>query len=157
MSVVARKVISCPGRTGSETWAVIANLIATSDQSVLSEFNAVAGVVASLIVDEYLQKNPLVVVSKGPRLRIYCLYGEDAVTGEDANEDELSWQPTKSDWMVFLPCPEEELEEMKKILKGRSTHFAVYDLAKGYEDSSESKKSESSPDFEIDLEAFEKL
>ncbi len=157
MSIVARKVISCPVRTGSETWAIIANLIAGNDQSALSEFNAVTGVAASLIVDEHFQKNPLVVVSKGPRLRIYCLYGEDAVTGEDANEDELSWQPTKSDWMAFLPCPEEELEEMKKILKSRSTHFAIYDLVKGYEDSSDSKKSESSPDFEIDVEAFKKL
>ena len=157
MSVVARKVISCPVRTGSETWAIIANLIAGNDQSALSEFKAVAGVAASLIFDEPFQKNPLVVVSKGPRLRIYCLCGEDAVTGEDGHEDELSWQPTKSDWMAFLPCPEEELEEIEKILKSRSTHFAVYDLAKGFEDSSERKKSESSPDFEIDVEAFKKI
>lgn len=134
MSTVARHFTASPARLSSATWTAIAELICKNDNDAAAEFAKVAGLGSSLINEKFLAKNPLVVKSKGPRLRVYCLYGEDAISGEDAHESGLTWSPTDDDWHVFLPCSEDEYDEMTISLKAKSVKFSIYNLEKGIPD-----------------------
>lgn len=158
MSIVARKFSASPARLSSETWAVIANLVCSSDERSVAEFTAVTGIGSSLLNDQLFEANPMVVVSEGPRLRIYCLYGEDAISGEDANEETLSWKPTKGEWHAFLPCFAEELKGINKALKAKSTKFTAYDVDVGLpEDAKDHVENSDSAKASIDFDAFKKL
>ena len=138
-TVVVRKFNASPGRLSSATWKAITQIVCKNDAAAAQEFAKVAGVASSLINDQLLLANPLVVKNEGPRLRVYCLYGEDAVTGEDSNEDRLSWQPTAKWWHAFLPCKADELKELTTILKQKSDKFSLYDVAEGVPDDTEEK------------------
>ncbi len=144
MSLVARKFNASPARLSSATWKAITEVVCKNDAVATKEFTSVAGLASSLINDRRFLENPLVVKNEGPRLRVYCLYGEDAVTGEDSNEDELSWQPTTKQWHAFLPCSADELKELTAILRGKSVKFSLYDVAKGIPDDADEKVEESS-------------
>jgi hypothetical protein len=158
MSIVARKFNASPARLSSETWTAIATLVCDSDETAFSEFTAVMGIGSSILNDQLLEANPLVVVSKGPRLRIYCLYGEDAISGEDAKEESLSWKPTEEEWHVFVPCAADELKEVKKALKSKSTKFSAYDVDVGLpDDAKEQIATSDSAKASIDFAAFKKL
>lgn len=158
MSIVARKFNASPARLSSETWKAITTLVCDSDKKALAEFAAVTGIGSSILNDQLLETNPLVVVSKGPRLRIYCLYGEDAISGEDSDEESLSWKPTNQDWHAFLPCTADELKEVKKALKSKSTKFSAYDIDVGLpEDAKEQMESTDSLKASIDFDAFKNL
>lgn len=142
MTVVARRFVATPQRTASETWQAITTLICQDDSSARQEFEAATGCGANSIVEEALRNHPLVVRGSGPRLRVYTLHGDDAVSGEDKNEDALSWKPTDGTWTVDLPCTGEDLDWVAKELKNKASHFTAYDIAKGAPDE-ESTKSES--------------
>ena len=158
MSIVARKFNASPARLSSVTWAAIAKLVCGNDEKALAEFTAVTGIGSSLLNDQLFESNPMVVVSKGPRLRIYCLYGEDAISGENANEESLSWKPTEEEWHAFLPCAADELKEVKKALKSKSTKFSAYDVDVGLpEDATDHMESSDSAKASIDFAAFKKL
>jgi hypothetical protein len=158
MSVVARKFNASPARLSSETWAAISKLVCGSDEKALVEFAAVAGIGSSLLNDQLFEANAMVVISKGPRLRIYCLYGEDAISGEDQNEESLSWKPTKEEWHGFLPCAADELKEVKKALKSKSYKFTAYDIDVGLpEDATDEIDAPASAKASIDFAAFKKL
>lgn len=158
MSVVARKFNASPTRLSSETWSAIAALVCGSDEKALTEFTTVTGIGCSLLNDQLFEANPMVVVNKGPRLRIYCLYGENATSGEDANEEPLSWKPTEDEWHAFLPCTAEELKETKKALKSKSPKFSAYDVEVGLpEDAKEHAENSESAKAIIDFSAFKKL
>src|SRR5436190_14192602 len=128
MSTVARKFTASPARLSSQAWTEIAKLVCGTDEKSLAEFTAVVGIGSSLLNDQLFEGNPMVVVSEGPRLRIYCLYGEDAISGEDKNEEPLSWRPTKGEWHAFLPCTADEIKETQKALKSKSRRFSAYDV-----------------------------
>lgn len=158
MSIVARKFNASPARLASETWAAIAKLVCDGDKNALAEFTAVTGIGSSLLNDQLFESNPMVVISKGPRLRIYCLYGEDAISGEDANEESLSWNPTEEKWHAFLPCTDGELKEIKKALRSKSTKFSAYDVDVGLpEDAKDQVENSDSARASIDFAAFKKL
>lgn len=83
MTTLARHIISEPVRTASETWKIIVDLLASnSDSLARSELLSVVGVASSLIASEAAKDSPIVVYGSGPRIRIYCLYGEDAIVGD---------------------------------------------------------------------------
>src|SRR3546814_20149421 len=63
---------------------------------------AETGVAASLIADQAPKSAPIVATCDGPRTRIYCLFYEDAIDGDDANEEVLGFEPLKGDWGVSL-------------------------------------------------------
>lgn len=110
MTVVARTFISVPARSATETWERIVALVAPDARSpARRELAAVGGVACSCIADETLAEDALVVHGTGPRLRVYALYGDDAVEGEGANESALSWVPTEGDWRMSLPCLADDL------------------------------------------------
>ena len=133
-TVVARRILASPARLSSAVWQKITDLVTNGDSASVAEFTKVKGIGSCLINDEVLEKYPLVVKNKGPRLRVYCLYGEDAVSTEEKNEETLSWSPTAESWHAFLPCLSGDLEEMAKLLAGKSKKFSVYDVEKGMPD-----------------------
>jgi hypothetical protein len=49
-------------------------------------------------------------------LRIYAVYGDDAICGEGVREDPLSFDPTDGDWRMSLPCPAHDLAWVERSL-----------------------------------------
>lgn len=116
MTVIARRFASVPERSAVDTWNAIVELVAPDPRSsARTELAAVAGVACSLIASE--MSAPIVVYGSGPRLRIYCLYGDNAIEGDNVSEGALTYVPTEGDWRMSLPCPEEELEWVQKSLR----------------------------------------
>lgn len=126
MSIVARTVVSVPERSATDTWETIVRLIAPDNGSAARrELAAVAGIACSCISDEALSEDPIVVHGVGPRLRVYALYGDDAVDGERANESALSWVPTDGDWRMSIPCLEDDLAWVQTKLAKSSRRVAA--------------------------------
>src|SRR5947207_2097866 len=110
MTVVARRFAATPIRTAAETWDVITKLISKEGSGARKELESVRGVMASLIADEAPKDAAMVVAGNGPRLRMYCLYGNEAIEGDDRDENALSWITTKDDWTMRVPCDGDDLE-----------------------------------------------
>jgi hypothetical protein len=152
MSVLARRIVSTPVRSASETWTVITNLLAPKDGDGRRELSCVAGVACSLISSEAFTDDPIVIWGNGPRVRVYCLFGENAITGDDKAETTLATCPTDGDWSMSLPCPQEDLDWVQKeltALSKRITARNLGDLVAGDE-----SKSDSSPNNSVNEGAF---
>ena len=109
-TVVSRRVASTPARTASDTWRRIVELLAPDLKSAArTELESVAGVACSSIASEALKADAAVVHGAGPRVRVYCVFGEDAVSGDAVNEDALAKPPTEGDWSLSLPCTADDL------------------------------------------------
>jgi hypothetical protein len=122
MTVIARTFASIPTRSASETWDAIVALIAPDSSSAARrELDSVAGTVCSCIADEALASDPVVVYGAGPRLRIYAVYGDDAIEGDSANESALSFVPTHGDWHMSVPCLLDDLDWVRRSLEAVST------------------------------------
>lgn len=129
MTVIARRIISIPVRSASESWGMIVDLLAAQTEAeIRKELLGICGVVSSLIADEAMKDAPIVVYGSGPRVRIYCLYGEDAITGENANEAAFPSFPTEGDWRLSLPCPSEDLEWIQNVLKKKSSRITARNM-----------------------------
>lgn len=151
MTVVARKIIAGPVRSASEAWTVIVDLLAPEPNSeARSELLKIMGVASSLIADEVM-KTPIVVYGSGPRVRIYCLYDEDAITGEDANEATLTFNATGGDWHMSLPSLTDDLHWIQDTLKKLSNHVTVRDMATAVD---AEKSGTILPAIKVDTEAF---
>jgi hypothetical protein len=154
MTVVARRFVSIPERTASATWSAISQLLTPESGSApATELAAVAGVASSLISREAMT-SPIVVWGAGPRVRIYCLYNDDAVEGDDANEIALSSDPTDGDWYMSLPCPAEDLSWVKNALKGKSKRITARDMETVLDSDEEESSKKSATETVVDLEAF---
>lgn len=129
MTIVARRFAASPARTAGEVWNEIVKLISAEASDARKELYAVSGVISTLIADECPNEVPIVVAGNGPRLRIYCVYGEDAVLEEDCDETPLSWLPTENDWNMHCPCKTEDLDWVKKQLDRLSRRVFAYDLS----------------------------
>jgi hypothetical protein len=109
MSTIARRIRATPERPATEAWDVIVGLVSEPGSTAREELASVSGVASCLIADEAPKESPIILVGVGPRLRIYCLYDEDAVTTQDADERALSWNPTGGNWKMWLPAAREDL------------------------------------------------
>jgi len=127
MSVVARRFAASPARIPSSTWEKIVNVISVDSDSTKKELNAIAGIVSSLIADETPLNDAITVIGSGPRLKIYCLYGEYAISDEP-NETTLSWKPFEDDWEIFFPVHEPDLDWVTKALKEKNSRFKTYKI-----------------------------
>lgn len=156
MSVIARRIRATPERSGMEAWNVITGLISQPGSLTRKELDAAGGVAACLIADETPKESPIVVAGSGPRLRIYCLYGEDSVVGEDADEAALSWDPTDGDWKLWLPAPREDLEWVRRELEKRGTRIAAYELEKGEPEGEAARPRGREANLSVNVEAFKK-
>jgi hypothetical protein len=161
MSTVARRFLASPARLSSDTWTAITKLVCKGQANATSEFGKVSGIASALLNDELFKLHPFVVKNKGPRLRVYCIYGQDAIAGEGKNEDTLSWNPVADDWHAYIPCSQEEFKEVSALLKSKSANFSIYNIDKGLPDESaesESKnKTANAQTTTVDWEAFKKL
>lgn len=81
MTVLARTIRATPHRPADEAWEVIVGLLAPTAGQARDELMRVGGVASSLIASEAPKEDAMVVWGAGPRVRVYCLFGEDAVTG----------------------------------------------------------------------------
>ncbi len=161
MSTVARRVLASPARLSSATWEAITKLVCKGQAPATAEFGKVSGIASALLNDELFKSHPLVVKNKGPRLKVYCIYGQDAIAGEGKNEDALSWDPVASDWHAYIPCSPEEFKEIGKLVKSKSSKFSVYDIDEGLSDedqATDDKKAAANTEAAgVDWEAFKKL
>ena len=134
MSTVRRIIRSVPHRDAGATWQVIVGLLTRGkNAAAATEFEAVAGIAASVIGDGAPRSAPIVVTCDGPRTRVYCIYDEDALDDAEASEDPLGFDPLQGDWAVSLPCLADDLEWVQRALKNKSTRITVRDVASGIE------------------------
>jgi hypothetical protein len=129
MTVVARRIRATPARPASEGWQVIIELLAPAASDARDELLRVEGIASSLIASQAMKDAPIVVYGGGPRVRIYCLYDEEAIEGEQANEQKLATCPTEDDWALSLPAPSEDLKWVQDSLKKRSSRVTARDMA----------------------------
>ena len=76
---------------------------------------------------------PAVVYGSGPRVRLYCLYDDEACTGENASEAPLTFDATAGEWQMSLPCHADDLDWVQEALKKRSTHVTARDMTTAVE------------------------
>ncbi len=128
ITLVSRRVAATPARPAAEAWKVITDLV-TMQGPAREELGRCAGFAMSLIAGEAMRESPIVLHGVGPRLRIYCLYDQEAVLGEGQTEDVLSWCATCGNWAMSLPCPSEDLSWVAAALARISSRVTARDLA----------------------------
>jgi hypothetical protein len=153
MTVAARRIVATPARPASEAWQVIVDLLAPQKELARKELQSVVGIASMLIADEALKDSPAVVFGAGPRVRLYCLYGEDAVTRDRANESALPFVATEGDWRMSLPCAQEDLSWVQAALRKDSTRITARDLAESVDEADNSDQPQPSGEL-VDQEAF---
>lgn len=117
-SVIARSVASTPERTASDTWEEIVRILEPDPTSeARAELAKAAGVACSSIASEATENSPIVMWGGGPRVRVYCVFGDDAVTGDGVNEDPLPRSATDGDWKLSIPCLPEDVPWCRKKLE----------------------------------------
>lgn len=156
MSTIARRIRATPERPATETWEVIVGLISAPGSATRKELGVVSGIASCLIADETPKDSPIVVAGVGPRLRIYCLYDADAVTGEDADETALSWDPADGNWKMWLPAAREDLDWVQQELAKHGSRIAAYELEKG-EPEGEAARPDARHAIAVNVEAFKNL
>lgn len=151
--VVARRVASMPSRTASDTWSHIVQLLAPDPKSAArDELDKVAGVACSAISSEAPRDDAFIVFGNGPRVRVYCVFGDDAITGDDVDEDAFQKAPTEGAWAMSIPCPLEDLKWSRARLAAVSTRVTA--RATGQDVPDGSSKSESAGQAGINVEEF---
>ena len=152
MTVIVRRIVAAPVRTASSTWALITDLLAPNEGSARSDLQSVSGVACALIASETPKDDPIVVWGDGPRIRIYCLFGEDALAAEDKDEDSFAKCPTTGDWYMSLPSSEEDLSWVQEELKRLGKRVSARKLGEPVEESEKSVPS--SENLQINKDAF---
>lgn len=130
------------------------NLLAPRDGAVRSELLSVEGIASSVLSTESPRGAAIVVRGKGPRVRIYCLYGDEAVAGDDANESVLAECPTEGDWVVSLPADADDVAWVKAALAKKSTRVTVREKSESVDDGDERSKASGTTNAAINMEAF---
>lgn len=154
MSVVARRVRATPFRSAADAWQVIADLVAPKNSAAHAELLNIEGIGASIISTESPKDAPIVVCGSGPRVRIYCLYGDEALSGDDASESPLAQYPTEADWAMSLPADTDDVTWVKESLAKRSTHVTVREKSEAVETNDSDSPQTRSGEPVINMEAF---
>jgi cellulase/cellobiase CelA1 len=103
-SLFARRVASAPVRTAVQTWARIVEIVAPNPENpAREELAKVLGTACASIASEAPKEAPIVIWGGGPRVRVYCVFDEDAITQDGINEDALPKSPTEGDWRMSIP------------------------------------------------------
>lgn len=152
MTVIVRRVVAAPVRSASNTWALITDLLAPSQSSARTNLQAVSGVASALIASEAPKDDPIVIWGEGPRIRIYCLFGDDALAADDKHEDPFAKCPTNGDWHLSLPCTEEDLPWVQEELKRVANRVSARKLGESVEETEDSARNQES--LQVDKDAF---
>lgn len=124
---VRRDVSSIPHRSGGETWQRIIDLVTGRGSNDVQQLKNAAGVMGSIITDEHPARRAIMVEGVGPQLRIYCVYGMNAIE-EGGKVDPLTWNPTAGDWTMHVPCDAENIDWVKQSLSKTSPRIKVFDV-----------------------------
>lgn len=152
-SVVARRVASTPTRTASDTWAKIIALVAPDPlSSARAELVQVASVASSSIACEATADDPIVVYGGGVRVRVYCVFGDGAIVGDDVNEEPLQRCPTEGDWKMSIPCAPEDLQWAQAALAANAKRVSA--RATGAPVRSEDHDQQDPPQALVNLDEF---
>lgn len=155
MSTYARMIRSTPQRSAEDTWMVIVDLLASKAGAARTELLSVSGIAASVIGSEGPKEDPIVVSGGGPQVRVRCLFDEDAISGDDANEAALAASPMGDGWRMSIPTAEEDLDWVQKALKKKSSRITARALGEDVEDDEdESADSTKGGAAAIDPESF---
>jgi len=153
-TVISRRVAATPLRTSSEVWELMCQLLAPDSASLArGVLDRATGVACSSIASEVLKGDAVVVYGSGPRIRLYCLYDEDAMAGEDASEGSLPECPTTGDWRMSIPVPEEDFDWCAKAIKACAPYITVRRCGEEVADDEASGQSERAT-VRINLEEF---
>src|SRR5580698_8500057 len=98
MTVLARIVRATPHRSSNEAWDVIVGLLAPQGGAAKAELLRVVGIAASLITSEAPKNEKMVVWGGGPRVRISCIYDDEAIADDNHREAELPRSASDGDW-----------------------------------------------------------
>ncbi|ARO54862.1 hypothetical protein B2G69_12470 [Methylorubrum zatmanii] len=129
-TVIKRSIRSTPFRDAIGTWELIIGLMTAGKSSAAkTEMMSVSGIVASTIADQCPSAAPIVATCEGPRTRFYCLYDDDALEGDEANEVSLSHDATKGDWRISIPCSADDLTWVRAALKEKTSRITARDKA----------------------------
>jgi hypothetical protein len=144
-TVMARRVASTPVRTAVQTWAKVVEIIAPDPQSAAREELArAAGVACAAIASEATKDAAFVVWGEGPRLRIYNVFDEDAITGDGLNEDPVSQAPTEGNWRLSIPCQPDDVAWSSAELASVSKRISVRALDEDVEDGADEPRARAS-------------
>lgn len=156
-TVIARRVASTPTRTASQTWAKIVELVAPDPNSpARKELALAAGVACSSISSEATKDAAIVVWGGGPRVRVYCLFDEDAITQDDVNEDPLPKSSTEGDWKMSIPCLPEDVAWSKAKLASVTSRITARSMDDDVADEEEPKAAVAASSMNINLSEFMK-
>jgi hypothetical protein len=148
---------SMPVRGATATWAAIVEMIAPEGASGRDELLAATGLASSLIAAQAWADTPAVLSGVGAQLRIYCLYDEASILGEDANEESLSWSPTAGDWTLVMPCHLEDLAWARDAAAAISPRLVIADVSVSVSASETCEAANAAPavsGLSIDVEEF---
>jgi hypothetical protein len=154
MSTVARRIRATPERGASDAWQVIVDLIAPNDGAARRELLGIEGIVSSIISTESPKDAAMVICGKGPRVRMYCLYDDEATSGDDANEAALAECPTDGDWVMSLPADADDVVWVKDALAKKSVRVTVREKSETVDDREEQPKQDNTTQASINTEAF---
>jgi hypothetical protein len=156
MSIVARRIRATPERGASDAWEVIVDLIAPKDSAARRELLDIEGIASSIISTESPKDAPMVVRGKGPRVRMYCLYDDEAISGDDANESALADCPTEGDWAMSLPVDADDVAWVRDALAKKSARVTVREKSELCDDEQEQSQQASMTEASINMEAFQR-
>ncbi|MDQ3685053.1 MAG: hypothetical protein M3430_05555 [Acidobacteriota bacterium] len=156
MTVLARRIVATPARSAAEAWNVIAELLAPDAKSdARREILTVTGIASALIASEAMKESSIVMSGAGPRIRIRCLYDEDAILGDEAYEQAFATCPTEGAWEMSLPCPADDLKWVQNSLKKHSSNITARELStEAFIKSTESGEKSAAAEVVVDREAF---
>ncbi|HMO87454.1 MAG TPA: hypothetical protein PKC18_21285 [Lacipirellulaceae bacterium] len=154
MSVIARRVRATPERGAVDAWQVIVELIAPDEGDARRELLSIEGIAASTISTESPKDAPMVVRGKGPRVRIYCLFNDEAVSGDDANESALAQCPTEGEWSMSLPADSDDVAWVRDALAKKSKRVTVRDKSEDMSDDEDGAAERTATEAGINMEAF---
>jgi len=153
-TVVARRVVATPVRDARQTWDAICALIAPDAASeARKELAKASGVGCAAIASEATRDAAIVVWGGGLRVRVYCLFDDDAITGDDTNEDMLPSSPTQGDWRVSIPCLPEDVDWSQRNLSSNCTRMQARSMDADVEDAGKSD-AVSAAGFSINMAEF---
>lgn len=139
-TVIVRRVASTPTRTAAQTWEKIVEILAPDPNSdARKELAKASGVACASISSEATGDAAIIVWGNGPRVRVYCVFNENAITADGVNEDALSKSPTEGNWKMSIPCQPEDVKWSNGKLAAVSSRIS----ARSSEDDLEDDASES--------------
>jgi len=155
MSTVRRDFRASPHRTGTETWEAIARLLAPTDGSAArKELLSVAGIAGQLIATESPKEYPIISAGSGSRMRVYCVYDEDALIEDNANETALAFDATSKDWKVSIPAEAEDVGWSKGELAKLSGRITVREKSEPFGNEDQEEGQAASASFKVNLGEF---